>query len=379
MTDESRKRKSVFNCIGTRPDIIKMSPILEELKHFKGIESYVCASGQHKELANNIIKELDVSCDTTFSIMKTQQTPDYVLSILLKKFSSLIKKINPDLVMVHGDTTTALAGALSAFYLKIPVFHIEAGLRTYSEIPFPEELHRRLITNSSTYFACPDKSSVQNLISEKINTSNIFLTGNSIADVLYNSIIEEYKFKNHILSTFDFEKNIEIVITLHRSETDADAIKNVCSALRIITNSNSNVNCFWPVHPNPRIKSIVYSELSDMNNIFLLSPIGVRDMHNLLFRASLILTDSAGIQEEAFLLEKPTLILRERTERLEFLDISKSKLFNPKDPFLPKELEKAIRHLHANTDFFIADRLYSKSGASRKIAGTLLKILGIDI
>jgi UDP-N-acetylglucosamine 2-epimerase len=377
--NSSEAKKTVFICIGTRPDIIKMSPIIEEIKNYKAITPYVCASGQHKELANNIIEELDIPCDSIFQIMKYQQTPDYVLSTLLKKFTQLMIKKSPDLVMIHGDTATALAGSLAAFYLKIPIFHIEAGFRTYSEVPFPEEHHRRLITNCANYFACPDPTSVQNLISEKINTSSIFLTGNSISDVLYNSIIDKYQFQNSYLEKFDYEKNIEIVVTLHRSETDADALRNVCSALRIISNSNPLIKCFWPVHPNPRIKNLVEKELEDTQNIRLLPPIGVRDMHNLLFRASLILTDSAGVQEEAFLLEKPTLVLRERTERLDYLDTSRSKLFNPRDPFLPKELEKIIHHLHPHTDFYITDKLYSKTGASRKIAGILVNILGLDI
>jgi UDP-N-acetylglucosamine 2-epimerase (non-hydrolysing) len=248
----------VFTCVGTRADIIKMSSILCELSKTQ-LDSYVCVSGQHQELALTVLEELHVNYNVLFDIMKDEQTLDYVLSKLIEKYSNAMRDVKPKLVLVHGDTTTALAGALSASYQNIPIFYIEAGLRTYSDVPFPEELHRRLITNCSTFFACPDEHSAQNLILEHVDSKNIYITGNSIIDVIYNSLSDRYVFKNgSIKENQSLIESKVIVVTMHRHELSENALRGVCRAIKNVAQNANEVSIFWPVHPNPRIKNVIY-------------------------------------------------------------------------------------------------------------------------
>ncbi len=327
--EKMRDKIKVFICLGTRADIIKMSPIIQELKENNLYIPYVCLSGQHKELAAIALNGLNISIDKIFNILKPSQTLDYVLTETIKNYSLEIKKENPDVVMVHGDTTTALAGSLAAVYLDKVVYHIEAGLRTYSKTPFPEELHRKIITQCASLFACPDDISKNNLLNEGINPAQICVTGNTISDVIQETINKNYCFSLDFLNRFPFQKFENILITLHRRELSNEALENVCNAILQVTHMNKNVVFFWPVHLNPRIYNVVYSKLSNKNQINLLPTLNIKDMHNLLLHCSLVLTDSAGVQEEAFLLEVPTIVLRNTTERPAFFDNSISKLINP--------------------------------------------------
>lgn len=357
----------VFICIGTRADIIKMSPIINKLKKDGKFNTYVCLSGQHHELALSAVDTLNIPVDSYNNIMKAYQSYDYLVEKIVCLYTEKMKAFSPDIVLVHGDTSTSFCGALSAAYLKIPVMHIEAGLRTYSKTPFPEELHRRLITNCSTFFACPDLKSQENLLNEGVPCNNISVTGNTIADVLFSSLDLKYEFRNDILKRIPYESKFEIIITLHRSETTEDDIVYVCNVLKRIIRSSQNTVVFWPVHPNPRIKTTVFKHLDNTNNVYLLDPLIVQDMHNLIFKSSLVLTDSAGIQEESFLLEKPTIVLRNTTERPRYMDTNKSVLLSPKSNELYDKIKKIIDASDVKTDYGIFDKLKTKTGATKSI------------
>lgn len=369
----NHKKLKVFVCVGTRADIIKMSPIINKLNNCDMFNCHVSLSGQHRELAKIAINDFNIQFDSEFDVMKPKQELSSLLSIMLKNYTIEINSFHPDVVLVHGDTSTALAGALSARYLHIPVLYIEAGLRTYAYTPFPEELHRRIITHCSSLFACPDIVAKNNLINEGVSPEKICVTGNTIADVLFNTVNEHYQFKEKRLQLFEYNKYKEVVVTLHRSETDENALLNVCSSLAELVSINNDVFVFWPVHPNPRIKAIVTKQLSNFKNIALLEPLSVVDMHNLLLRSSLVITDSAGLQEEAFLLEKPTLILREMSERPAFFNSLISKYFSPFDEELTSEITRALELTRRETDFSITDKLFSHTGATRKIISFLRK------
>jgi len=367
--------KIVFVCLGTRADIIKMCPIINELKRFENVKTYVCLSGQHAELADTVIKDYKITIDNNFSVMKHGQTLEYLLSIMIEKFASEIKRIKPNIVLVHGDTSTALAGAISAQYTETPLAHIEAGLRTYANTPYPEELHRRLITNCASYFLCPDEENKKILISEKINPQNIFVTGNSITDIIYSSLEKDYIFKNERLNTINYENDKEVIVTLHRREIKDSEIVLVCDAIKKLAKKNKNIYFIWPVHPSPRIKNIILKEFSIIHkNLFLLEPLCVRDMHNLIYRASLIITDSGGVQEEAFYLEKPTLVLRDHTERPFCMDSDKCKIL-PKDEDLEKEILTMLDMASEKTDFSIKKKLSFRTSASKKTASKIVAIL----
>lgn len=357
----------VFICLGTRADIIKMSPIIQELKSNNLFIPYVCLSGQHKELAVIALEGLNITIDKMFNILKPSQTLDYVLTEALRNYSIEIKKENPDVVMVHGDTTSALAGSLAAVYLNKVVYHIEAGLRTYSKTPFPEELHRRIITQCASLFACPDVISKNNLLNEGICPTQICVTGNTISDVIQKTINKNYWFSLDFLNKFPLEKFENVLITLHRRELSKEDLENVCNAILQVTHMNKNAVFFWPIHLNPRIYNVVHSKLSNKNNINLLPTLSIKDMHNLLLRCSLVLTDSAGVQEEAFLLNVPTIVLRNTTERPAFFDNSISKLISPSNFDIDVQILDSLK-LQKNCSIDETIELFSnKSPVSKQI------------
>lgn len=368
------KKIKVFSCIGTRADIVKMSQVLNQIYSCESFESYVCLSGQHRELAYSVISEFGIHVDRTFDIMKENQQLAYVLSTTIQNYTQEMIDFKPDIVLVHGDTTTSLAGAISAAYLHICVMHIEAGLRSYSNFPFPEELHRRMITNCSTYYACPDITSFNNLVAERVDPKNIYIIGNTISDVVLSTVSVDYVFQEDVLNNTDFKMSKIVVVTLHRKELTEDALRNVCRAINILAMQHSDIIFFWPVHPNYRIKNVVKEELDGLKNVYLLNPLSVRDMHNLLYRAAIVLTDSAGVQEESFLLGKPTIVLRSCTERPEYFDSLKSKIVDPASVIVREEIEKVIENV--GPSFVMIDRLSEMTGASQKITAAIMELYG---
>lgn len=306
----------IMICLGTRPEIIKMSTILTALKKLKQIQCIVCLSGQHRELAESAAKELGVGVDYNFNIMKKEQSLQYILATITENLARVIRQEKPDYIMVHGDTSTCFASAVCAFYEQIPVIYVEAGWRSGNiAIPFPEEMHRQLVSKLAKYFFCSTKNNYDNLILEKNEERNIFIVGNPIIDVLKQTIREDYIFSDQIIND-NLQKKI-VLITFHRRE-NKEKLYELFDIVCEIARENKEVVFLWIAHPS------VWERLNDLNidteNVNVLKPLCVYDMHNLIYRSSLVMTDSGGIQEEAYLLKKNTIILRSNIERTELLN-----------------------------------------------------------
>lgn len=303
---------------GTRPEAIKMCPLILELKRRKNFECLICLTGQHRDMTRPIMDCFGLVADFNLEIMQENQTlTDITTSILLRLQPVLIEK-KPDLVLVHGDTTTSFAAALAAFYQKIPVGHVEAGLRTWNKYsPYPEELNRCMIAKIATYHFAPTEQNKENLLEENIK-ENVYVTGNTVIDSLKTTVRENYIFKEIRLNNLDHQYRY-ILLTAHRRENIGEPLENICKAVRRII-SDKKVRVIYPVHPNPKVREIVYKYLGGNEQIILTEPIDVLDMHNLMGKCILVMTDSGGLQEEAPALHKPVIVLRKETERQEAID-----------------------------------------------------------
>lgn len=305
----------VLICLGTRPELIKMCTVIKALKKSKQVECFVCMSGQHRELIESVVDELGIKIDYNLNIMREKQTLQYVLAAVVEKLQSLLESVKPDYIIVHGDTSTCFASAICSFYEKIPIIYIEAGWRSGNiNIPFPEEMHRRIVSEVANYFLCSTEENYNNLIAEGVNKEHIFVTGNPINDILQQTLSQEYQFSNEILNRIVVKKYI--LITFHRRENR----KKVLDLYRIIyriAEEHKELEFIWVCHPSMK-------EILDLGNnvggITFVPPLGIYDMHNLIYRACIIITDSAGIQEEAYILRKNIIILRECLERTELLN-----------------------------------------------------------
>lgn len=305
---------------GTRPEAIKMCPLVLKLKENKDIECVVCLTGQHKEMLEQVMTAFGVKGDYNLDIMKDRQTLTTITTSILEKIEPILKQEVPDIVLVHGDTTTSYAAALAAFYQQIPVGHVEAGLRTgdiYS--PFPEEMNRLLTDRISTYYYAPTELNRANLLSEGI-TDNIFVTGNTVIDAFQYTVTDDYSFSDSVLNKIDFENYRVITVTAHRRENLGQPLYNICNAIKKLAEEYRDVIFVYPVHLNPAVREVAFSVLSDIENAKLINPVDVLDMHNLLARSFMVMTDSGGLQEEAPHFGKPVLVLRAETERPEAVE-----------------------------------------------------------
>ena len=306
--------KKVMAVFGTRPDAIKMCPLVKELKSRSGIETVVCVSGQHREMLDGVLEAFEVKPDHDLSVMKSEQSLFDITESIMQGLRPVLESERPDIVLVHGDTTTAFAASLSCFYLKIPVAHVEAGLRTYSLYsPYPEEYNRRAISLISEIDFAPTRSARYALIAEGKRPDSIFVTGNTVLDALSDTVKFDYT-----CPEIEWARNSRmILLTAHRRENIGEPMRNVFKAVRRIVDEYPDVKLIYPVHMNPEVTSIAKEMLDGHERILLTKPLGVVDFHNILNRAQLILTDSGGIQEEAAALGKPTFILRSVSERRE--------------------------------------------------------------
>jgi UDP-N-acetylglucosamine 2-epimerase (non-hydrolysing) len=313
--------KKIIAIFGTRPEAIKFFSVIKKFKEKKKLFDFkICVTAQHREMLDMFLDIFDVIPDYDLDIMRDLQTLSQITTLAIKKIDDVLKKEKPDLVFVQGDTTTAFCGALSAFYNKIKVAHIEAGLRSFDKFqPFPEEINRKLISCISDFNFAPTKISKKNLINEGINKSTIYITGNTSIDAAKFAYKKDYIFKNKILNKINFFKNKIILITVHRRENFGEPIKNVFNSILKLAQENKNLIFIYPVHRNPNVLLVANSMLSDRKNIILIPPLDFFDMQNLLSRCFFIMTDSGGLQEEATVFNKPVLVLREKTERIDGL------------------------------------------------------------
>ena len=317
----------VMTIFGTRPEAIKMAPVVKALEAADDMESIVTVTAQHREMLDQVLHLFSITPDYDLNIMSQGQTLYDVTCKALLGLQGVLKEAKPDVVLVHGDTTTTFVGALAAFYEGIPVGHVEAGLRTgniYS--PFPEEMNRKLTGAIGTYHFAPTSTSESNLLKENINPTHLYVTGNTVIDALQTTVQTDYTFKEELLNQIDYINNKVILVTTHRRENLGDPMRNVYEAIRDIINEQADVEVIFPMHRNPKVRSIVQEVLGDMPRVHLIEPLEYEPFANLMARTYLIMTDSGGIQEEAPSLGKPVLVLRDTTERPEAVEAGTVKL-----------------------------------------------------
>lgn len=308
---------------GTRPEAIKMCPLVNELKSRKCFKTVVCVTGQHREMLRQVLNVFKVTPNYDLDIMKSQQTLFDVTTNILNKIKEVLEKENPDIVLVHGDTSTTFVTALACFYLHIPVGHVEAGLRTYNlESPWPEEFNRQAVGVIAKYNFCPTERAKENLIREEKNPVSLFVTGNTAIDALKTTVRDDYSSDDLVWAS----DSKLIMLTAHRRENLGEPMRNMFRAIKRIVEEHTDVKVIYPIHMNPVVRQIAKDVLGECDRIRIIDPLDVVDFHNYLARSYLILTDSGGIQEEAPSLGKPVLVMRDTTERPEGIEAGTLKL-----------------------------------------------------
>ena len=327
----TKKKKTIMFVIGTRPDALKMLPLYKEFKQHEEFDVKLCSTGQHKQLLNAPLELFDVKPDFDLDIMRSQQTLTELTSGILKKMQPLLQSTKPDWLMVHGDTTSGTSAALSGFYHKVKIAHVEAGLRTYNRMsPWPEEMNRNLITKLADVHFCPTHETKLNLVKEGITTKNIHVVGNSIIDTLIYAltlISQQKHLELRLSQKFPYlrEGKIALLATIHRRENFGKPLLDICAALATLARTLDCVIVI-PVHKNPNVSEMLFNILSDISGIHLVDPLEYLEMVFVMQRVNLILTDSGGIQEEAPTLGKHILVLRESTERPEIVEVGAATL-----------------------------------------------------
>ena len=307
----------IMSVFGTRPEAIKMAPLVKELASREEIESLCCVTAQHREMLDSVLEVFDLKPDWDLDIMTPRQTLSTITSKCLLGMDEAIDSLKPDMILVHGDTSTTFSGALSAFYHQVPVGHVEAGLRTYDKYsPFPEEMNRKLVSGIADLFFCPTENNRRNLMAEGIE-KGMFVTGNTVIDALKTTVRENYHFATDILNKLDYDKRKVCLVTCHRRENYGEPMKNIMLALRQVAEENRDVELVYPLHLSPVVREAADKYLRGAPRVHLIEPLPADEMHNLMARCYLVLTDSGGLQEEAPALGKPVLVLRRETERPE--------------------------------------------------------------
>ena len=311
------KKIKVMSVFGTRPEAIKMAPLVQALAAREGFESLCCLTGQHREMLDSVMEIFGLRADYDLNIMQKQQTLSSITTRALLGMEQVLDEAQPDLVLVHGDTSTTFAGALAAFYHKIPVGHVEAGLRTYDRYsPFPEEMNRTLVGDIAALHFSPTAANAENLRKEAVR-GEIFVTGNTVIDAMRTTVRGDFRFSDPALNALDFENSRVIVLTCHRRENYGQPMHDILRAVRHIVQTHPGVEVVYPVHLSPAVRACAQEELGGVERVHLIDPIDVEQMHNLMARCHFVMTDSGGLQEEAPALGKPVLVLRRETERPE--------------------------------------------------------------
>ena len=309
----------IMSVFGTRPEAIKMAPLVRELAAREGIESLCCVTAQHREMLDSVMDVFGLTADADLNIMTPRQTLSTITSKCLTGMDEVIERLNPDMILVHGDTSTTFAGALSAFYHQVPVGHVEAGLRTYNKYsPYPEEMNRKLVTAIADLYFCPTRSNRDNLAREGV-TEGVFITGNTVIDALKTTIRKDYSFTTKELNGLDYSRKV-VLVTCHRRENYGEPMRNIMTALRDLALQNEDAELVYPVHLSPVVREAAAQYLAGTPRVHLIDPLPADEMHNLMARAYLVMTDSGGLQEEAPALGKPVLVLRRETERPEAVE-----------------------------------------------------------
>ncbi len=370
-------KKKVMTIFGTRPEAIKMAPLVKELEKRSNIKSLVCVTAQHREMLDQVLDYFEIKPDFDLNIMKSQQSLTGITNKVLEGLEEIFCHEKPDMILVHGDTSTTFSAALSAFYHKIKVGHVEAGLRSFDKyFPFPEEMNRKLTSVLTDVHFSPTKSSKVNLLKEGVDEKNIFITGNTVIDAMEHTVKEDYIFENEELNKIDFNNKKIIMITAHRRENWGIGIENICNVLLKIVEDNEEVELVYLVHLNPIVKDAVYSRLGNNKRIHLLPPLDTKETHNLINKSFMVMTDSGGLQEEAPHLGKPVLVLRDVTERPEAVEYGTVKLVGTDIDKILIEANKLIKDKDYYNGMSKAINPYGDGLASIRIADIIENYLG---
>ena len=360
--------KKVMLVFGTRPEAIKMCPLVNELKTRKEIETAVCVTGQHRQMLDQVLEAFSVVPDYDLSVMKDRQTLFDVTTNILNRIREVLETVRPDVVLVHGDTSTTFVTALACYYLQIPVGHVEAGLRTYNIYsPYPEEFNRQAVGIIAAYHFAPTELSKENLLKEGKKPETIYVTGNTAIDALKTTVRKDY---THPVLEWAKDSRL-IMITAHRRENLGEPMKHMFRAIRRVCDEHPDIKAVYPIHMNPAVRETAQAILGDDERIRIIEPLDVLDFHNFLARSYLILTDSGGIQEEAPSLGKPVLVMRDTTERPEGIAAGTLKLVGTDEGTIYENFKMLLEDQEAYRKMSTASNPYGDGFASKRIADIL--------
>ena len=362
----------IMSVFGTRPEAIKMCPLVKELASRPEIESLCCVTAQHRQMLDSVLEVFDLKPDWDLDIMTPRQTLSTITSKCLLGMDEASDALKPDMILVHGDTSTTFAGALSAFYHQVPVGHVEAGLRTYDKYsPFPEEMNRKLVSAIADLYFCPTVNNRENLVKEGI-ANGLFITGNTVIDALKTTVRKDYTFTTEELNHLPYEEKKIILVTCHRRENYGEPMKHIMLALRQIAEQHEDVEMVYPVHLSPVVREAVDKYLRGAPRVHLIDPLPADEMHNLMARCYMVMTDSGGLQEEAPALGKPVLVLRRETERPEAVAAGTVKLAGVVQDDIVTMAERLICDKDAYARMAHAVNPYGDGNACRRIADAIL-------
>lgn len=359
---------------GTRPEAIKMAPLVNELKSRNDmVEVIVVSTGQHRDMLKQVEEAFDIIPDYDLDIMKTSQKLSDITCAVIKGMEDILLSVHPDIVLVHGDTSTSFAAAVSCFYNHVPIGHVEAGLRTHNlQSPWPEEFNRTVIDLVAQYYFAPTEASKNNLLNEGVDECKIWITGNTGIDALQTTVRDDY---SHVDLDWADDSRL-ILITAHRRENLGDPMHHMFRAIRRVLEENPDTKAIYPIHMNPQVREAAKTEFGDFDRIRIIEPLDVFDFHNFLKRSHIILTDSGGIQEEAPSLGKPVLVMRDTTERPEGVEAGTLKLVGVEEDNIYREFSKLLNDSRAYDQMSMASNPYGDGTASKQIADVL--VAGID-
>lgn len=361
----------VMSIFGTRPEAIKMAPLVKELEKRKEIESIVCVTAQHREMLDQVLETFKIKPDYDLNIMKQGQTLADVTTRALIGLENVIKECKPDIVLVHGDTTTTFAGALAAFYNQVAIGHVEAGLRTNDKYsPYPEEMNRQMVDCMTDMYFAPTEISKENLLKENIDESKIFVTGNTAIDAMSTTVDENY---THPELEWIKEGERMILLTAHRRENLGDPMRHIFKGVKRILDEFEDVKIIYPIHKNPKVREVANEVFGDCDRVRMIEPLEVFDFHNFQNKSYIILTDSGGIQEEAPSLGKPVLVLRDTTERPEGIKAGTLKLVGTDENIIYEETKKLLTDKKEYEKMSKASNPYGDGHASERIVDAIIE------
>lgn len=371
------RKLKVMTVFGTRPEAIKMAPLVLELEKNENIESVVCLTAQHRQMLDMVMDMFGIKADYDLNIMRERQTLAGITTRALEGLDEVMHESQPDVVLVHGDTTTTLSGAMAAFYNKIKVGHVEAGLRTYDKYsPFPEEMNRKITGAIADFHFSPTQANKNNLLKEQVDENKIYITGNTVIDAIKYTVKDDYKFKEESIKNVDFANKRIILVTAHRRENLGAPLESICKAILALVNAFEDTEVIYPVHLNPAVRDTVFKILDGHERIHLINPVDVDELHNLMKRCYMVMTDSGGLQEEAPALGKPVLVLRSETERPEAIAAGTAKLAGFDKDNVYRLGSELLKSKEAYDKMAHAANPYGDGNASKRIVDALLYEFG---